>query len=59
MQKDYWKLEEGIKQYYLDYKLIGLPYETVSYLVSHRGMSPSKARKYLFKMKKYDEKEMI
>jgi hypothetical protein len=50
----YWKLENNIKNFYINNKKIGDFLATVKYFMSNKGMSSSNAHKAVLKIKKFE-----
>lgn len=52
---DFYKEEDGYRIYYIEGKRVGKNFELIKYLMNKNGISPSKARKILNKMKEYND----
>jgi len=50
----YWKLENNIKNFYINNKKIGDFLTTVKFLMTIKGMSSSNAHKVVLKIKKFN-----
>jgi hypothetical protein len=52
---DFFKVADNKKMFFIDGKLIGNELDAVKYLMNKRGMSSSKAHKYILKLKVKNE----
>lgn len=58
-QKEFYKVKDGIKIYYIDNRLIGDDFAMKRYLTSHLGISFTKAKKHLLKIKEWKDKDAL
>lgn len=54
-QQEFYKINDGIKIYYINSRMIGDDFTTKRYLISHLGIAPTKAKKHLLKIKEWVE----